>query len=174
MKLTGVFVLVACVLAGCGQVPVTASTDASTTASATSPPAPSPTPTPPPPSPPPPSPPPPSPPPPSPPPPSPPPPSPPPPSPPPPSPPPTSGTATLSWLAPTTDTDGAPLTDLAGYRIYYGTSAGALSDTIPLTSVGLQTYVIPNLSPGTWYFAVKAVASTGVESALSVIVSKTI
>jgi len=135
MKLTGVFVLVACVLAGCGQVPVTASTDASTTASATSPP---------------------------------------PPSPPPPSPPPTSGTATLSWLAPTTDTDGAPLTDLAGYRIYYGTSAGALSDTIPLTSVGLQTYVIPNLSPGTWYFAVKAVASTGVESALSVIVSKTI
>ena len=149
MKLTGVFVLVACVLAGCGQVPVTASTDASTTASATSPPAPSPTPTPPPPTP-------------------------PPPSPPPPSPPPTSGTATLSWLAPTTDTDGAPLTDLAGYRIYYGTSAGALSDTIPLTSVGLQTYVIPNLSPGTWYFAVKAVASTGVESALSVIVSKTI
>ena len=133
------------------------------------PPAPNPTPTPPPPTPPPPTPPPPTPPPPSP-----PPPSPPPPSPPPPSPPPTSGTATLSWLAPTTDTDGAPLTDLAGYRIYYGTSAAALSDTIPLTSVGLQTYVIPNLAPGTWYFAVKAVASTGVESALSVIVSKTI
>ena len=142
MKLTGVFVLVACVLAGCGHVPISASTtDPSTTAAATtSPPAPSPSPIPPPP----------------------------------PPPPPTSGTATLSWLAPTTNTDGAPLTDLAGYVIYYGTSATALSGTIQLTSVGLQTYVIPNLTPGTWYFAVKAVASTGVESALSVIVTKTI
>src|SRR2546429_3346085 len=144
MKLTGVFVLVACVLAGCDQVPISASTtDPSTTASGpTSPPAPGPRPIPPPP--------------------------------PPPPPPPTSGTATLSWLAPTTNTDGAALTDLAGYVIYYGTSATALSGTIQLTSVGLQTYVIPNLTPGTWYFAVKAVASTGVESALSVIVSKTI
>jgi len=89
-------------------------------------------------------------------------------------PPPTSGNATLSWQAPTTNTNGAPLTDLAGYRIYYGTSASNLSDTIPLTGVGLQTYVIVNLAPGTWYFAVKAIASTGVESALSDIVSKTI
>jgi len=106
---------------------------------------------------------------------SPPPPSPPPPSPPPPSPPPpTSGIATLSWQAPTTDTNGAPLTDLAGYRIYYGTSATDLTDTIQLTSVGLQTYVIQNLASGTWYFAVTAVASTGVESALSDVVSKTI
>ena len=89
-------------------------------------------------------------------------------------PPPTSGNATLSWQAPTTNTNGAPLTDLAGYRIYYGTSASNLSDTIPLTGVGLQTYVIVNLAPGTWYFAVKAIASTGVESALYDIVSKTI
>ena len=89
-------------------------------------------------------------------------------------PPPTSGNATLSWQAPTTDTNGAPLTDLAGYSIYYGTSATDLTDTIQLTSVGIQTYVIDNLAPGTWYFAVKAVASTGVESALSDVVSKTI
>src|SRR5438132_4280004 len=146
MKLTGVFVLVACVLAGCDQVPISASTtDPSTTASGTtSPPAPiPPSPPPPPISPP----------------------------PPPPPPPPTSGTATLSWLAPTTNTDGAALTDLAGYVIYYGTSATALSGTIQLTSVGLQSYVIPNLTPGTWYFAVKALASTGAASALSLIVS---
>ena len=84
------------------------------------------------------------------------------------------GSATLSWQAPTTNTDGAALTDLAGYRIYYGTSATDLSDTIQLTSVGLQTYVIQNLASGTWYFAVTAVASTGVESTLSVVVSKTI
>jgi hypothetical protein len=85
-----------------------------------------------------------------------------------------SGNATLSWQAPTTNTDGEALTDLAGYRIYYGTNASDLSASIQLTGVGLQTYVIENLGPGTWYFAVKAVASTGVESALSDIVSKTI
>ena len=96
------------------------------------------------------------------------------PPPPPPPPPPSAGTATLSWQAPTTNTDGAALTDLAGYRIYYGTSASNLSDTIPLTGVGLQTYVIDNLGPGTWYFDIKAVATTGVESAPSDIVSKTI
>jgi len=84
------------------------------------------------------------------------------------------GTATLSWQAPTTDTDGAPLTNLAGYRIYYGTSASDLSQTVQIAGVGIQTYVIDGLSPGTWYFAMTAVTSTGVESALSDIVSKTI
>jgi hypothetical protein len=85
-----------------------------------------------------------------------------------------SGTATLSWQAPTTNTDGAALTDLSGYRIYYGTDAGDLTASVQLTGVGLQTYVIDGLGTGTWYFAIKAVTSTGVESALSEIVSKTI
>ena len=85
-----------------------------------------------------------------------------------------SGTATLSWQAPTTNTDGAALTDLAGYRIYYGTDAGELSETVQLAGVGLQTYVIDDLGLGTWYFAIKAVTTTGVESALSDVVSKTI
>ena len=85
-----------------------------------------------------------------------------------------SGTATLSWQAPTTNTDGAALTDLSGYRIYYGTDAEELSDSVQLTSVGLETYVIDGLGTGTWYFAIKAVTTTGVESALSEIVSKTI
>ena len=90
------------------------------------------------------------------------------------SPPPTSGIATLSWQAPTTNTNGAALTDLAGYRIYYGMNSDDLTQTVQLTSVGLQTYMIEDLGSGTWYFAVTAVASTGVESALSNVVSKTI
>ena len=85
-----------------------------------------------------------------------------------------SGTATLSWQAPTTNTDGAALTDLAGYRIYYGMNADDLTQTVQLAGVGLQTYVIDDLGSGAWYFAVKAVTRTGVESALSDIVSKTI
>lgn len=84
------------------------------------------------------------------------------------------GTATLSWEAPTTNTDGKPLTDLAGYRIYYGTDANNLVATVDLDSVGLQTYVIDDLGAATWYFAVRAYTSTGAESALSEVVSKTI
>jgi ABC-type oligopeptide transport system substrate-binding subunit len=84
------------------------------------------------------------------------------------------GTASLSWQAPTTNTDGKALTDLSGYSIYYGMNADDLTESIQLTGVGLQTYVIDDLGSGTWYFAIRAVASTGAESALSEIVSKTI
>jgi uncharacterized lipoprotein NlpE involved in copper resistance len=84
------------------------------------------------------------------------------------------GTATLSWEAPTTTTTGSALTDLAGYRIYYGINASDLSQTVQLNSIGVQTYLIDNLGQGTWYFAIKAVTTAGVESALSDVVSKTI
>src|SRR5438552_16775744 len=32
------------------------------------------------------------------------------------------GVLDASWTAPTTNTDGSPLTDLASYRVYYGSS----------------------------------------------------
>ena len=82
--------------------------------------------------------------------------------------------ATLSWEAPTTNTNGTALTDLGGYRIYYGSSATDLSQNVRLKGVGVQTYVFDNLHAGTWYFAVMAVTSAGVESALSNRVSTTI
>jgi hypothetical protein len=84
------------------------------------------------------------------------------------------GSATLSWEAPTTTTQGVALTNLAGYRIYYGVYSNDLSQTVQVNGVGLQTYMIDNLGQGTWYFAVKAVTSTGVESSMSNVVSKTI
>ena len=84
------------------------------------------------------------------------------------------GTATLSWQAPTTTTDGEALTDLAGYRIYFGMNADDLTQTVQLTGLGLQTYAIDDLGSGTWYFAIKAVTTAGAESALSDVVSKTI
>lgn len=82
--------------------------------------------------------------------------------------------ATLSWDAPTANTNGSALTDLVGYRIYYGSSPEELKQSVQIGTVGLQTYVIDNLDPGTWYFAVMALASNGAESALSNIVAKTI
>jgi hypothetical protein len=85
-----------------------------------------------------------------------------------------SRTATVSWEAPTTNNNGTPLTDLAGYRIYYGSSPENLTHTVSISTVGLQTYVIDDLEAGTWYFAVRAVATNGAESTLSDIAAKTI
>jgi hypothetical protein len=84
------------------------------------------------------------------------------------------GSATLSWTPPNLNTDGSALTNLSGYRIYYGTSASALSQTIQLNGTGLTTYVISNLSPATYYFALTAVNAANVESDKSNVVSKVI
>ena len=84
------------------------------------------------------------------------------------------GAATVSWEAPTTNTDGSPLMDLTGYRIYYGSSPENLGHSVQINTIGLQTYVIDDLQAGTWYFAVMAVASNGTESSLSTVVAKTI
>ncbi|MBB6092726.1 hypothetical protein HNQ60_001604 [Povalibacter uvarum] len=84
------------------------------------------------------------------------------------------GSATLSWAAPTQNTDGSSLTNLAGYRIVYGTSSSALNQTVQLANPSLTSYVVEQLAPGTWYFAVKAYSDTGSESSLSNVASKTI
>jgi len=90
-------------------------------------------------------------------------------------PPPTAkGTATLRWTAPTSNSDGSALTDLAGYHIYYGTSAGALSSTINVPSPATLTYVVSGLSTGTWYFGIAAYTNAGLESGMSNVGSKTI
>ena len=85
-----------------------------------------------------------------------------------------SGNATLSWEAPVSNTNGSALTDLAGYRIYYGASADDMKETVQISNLGIQTYVIENLEAGTWYFAVRALSSQGTESPLSDVVSKRI
>jgi hypothetical protein len=84
------------------------------------------------------------------------------------------GTATVSWTPPTLNTDGSALTDLSGYRIYFGTSANALNQTVQLNGTGLTTYVFDNLAPATYYFTVAAYNSTNAESDRSNVVSKAI
>lgn len=83
------------------------------------------------------------------------------------------GSATLSWTAPSQREDGSALTNLAGYKIYYGRDAGNLS-TVVNVGTGLSNYVIENLSAGTWYFAMTAIDGAGVESGRTAAVSKTI
>jgi len=84
------------------------------------------------------------------------------------------GGATLSWTPPTTNTDGTSLGNLAGYRISYGTSASALTQTVQIANPGVTTYSLSNLSPGTYYFAVRAYTSNGTESANSNVSAKTV
>jgi hypothetical protein len=86
----------------------------------------------------------------------------------------TSGSVTLNWMPPTQNTNGTPLTDLSGYIISYGTDAGSLSQQISLSNPSLSTYVVSGLSAGTWYFAIKAVTSSGADSGFSNTASKTI
>jgi hypothetical protein len=82
------------------------------------------------------------------------------------------GGATLSWMPPTQNTDGTALTNLAGYRIAYGTSSTALTSTIQVANPGLSSYTLSNLAPGTYYFAVRAYTSSGNESSNSNVQTK--
>lgn len=84
------------------------------------------------------------------------------------------GRATLSWTAPTSNTDGSTLSNLTGYRILYGTSASSLTNTIAINNASVTTYVVENLSPATWYFAITAVNSQGAESSNSNVANKQI
>ena len=84
------------------------------------------------------------------------------------------GTATLTWVPPTLNTDGTPVTPLTGFHIYYGTTQGALNKSIAVSGAATTSYVITGLSTGTWYFTVAADAADGTESAQSAVGSKTI
>jgi hypothetical protein len=82
---------------------------------------------------------------------------------------------TLSWYPPTDNTDGTPLTNLGGYKIYYGANPQEYSNTIEVSNPGLTSYVIDSLTVGTtYYFAVTAVSRAGVESLYSPEVAATI
>jgi hypothetical protein len=78
---------------------------------------------------------------------------------------------TVSWVAPTENTDGTPLTDLAGFRIYCGADPSSLTVQTSIMNPSIDTYVIESLSGGTWYFAVTALDASGNESTLSEITS---
>jgi PKD repeat protein len=76
--------------------------------------------------------------------------------------------ATISWAAPTENTNGSAVGALGGYKIYYGTTSGHYTAAIDVSNPGLTTYVVDNLKIGaTYYFAVAAFSAAGVEGALS-------
>jgi hypothetical protein len=67
------------------------------------------------------------------------------------------GDAELTWTAPTQNTDGTPLTDLAGFKIYMGTTLGGpYPVSIDIADPTVTTFTVPNLSEGTYYFVTTA------------------
>jgi hypothetical protein len=74
--------------------------------------------------------------------------------------------ATISWTPPTAQVSQGPL-ELAGYRIYYGTSEAGMTRIVTVTDPTSTSYVVDNLSPGTWYFAVASYDAAKTESVLS-------
>lgn len=91
-----------------------------------------------------------------------------------PTPTPTTGSALLSWNPPTTRADGSVLSNLAGYRVLYGTQPKAYTASLWLANPGLSSYLVENLASGTWYFVVAARDADGYESGPSNEASKTI
>jgi len=83
------------------------------------------------------------------------------------------GTANLKWTAPTKNSNGTTLTDLTGYKILYGTSSSALTNSKSVSSSTTSTS-IGSLSVGTWYFAVRSVNSKGVESGNSNVAARSV
>ena len=84
--------------------------------------------------------------------------------------PPTSGansSVTFSWVPPTENSNGSPLTNLAGYKIHYGTASEDYTQVVALNNPSISRYVLDSLPSGTYYFAITAYNTAGVESPLS-------
>jgi hypothetical protein len=88
---------------------------------------------------------------------------------------PTSSTVvTLGWVAPTQNSNGTPITGLAGYKIHYGTASQDYTQVVSISNPSLSRYVLDSLSSGTYYFAITAYNTQGVESPLSGEISTTL
>lgn len=87
---------------------------------------------------------------------------------------PLTGAASLTWTPPTQNTDGSTLTDLAGYKVYWGTAQGSYPNSASVMAASTSSYVVQPLTPATYYFVVTAVNVKGVESAFSNVATKTI
>ena len=85
-----------------------------------------------------------------------------------------SGSVTLNWTAPTRNADGSSLNDLSGYIIYWGTTPDTFTQVEKIDNPGITTYVLSNLTAGTYYIVIVAVDLVDNESAYSNVVSATV
>jgi hypothetical protein len=85
------------------------------------------------------------------------------------------GSATLSWTPPTENEDGSNLgAELAGFKIYWGTVPGNYPNSVTINNASVSTYIVDNLTPGTYEFVATSFNTAGVESVYSSPATKTI
>ncbi len=77
------------------------------------------------------------------------------------------GSVSLSWQPPTQREDGSALTNLAGYRLFYGRQPGEYANQVRIENPGITRYVVDNLAAGSWYFVMTAFDADGLESDFS-------
>lgn len=80
----------------------------------------------------------------------------------------------IGWDAPTENDDGTPLTDLAGFHVYYGNAAQQYAGTIEIATANTVQHVMEDLPAGTYYFVITAMNSEGLESVYSTEVNATV
>jgi hypothetical protein len=68
----------------------------------------------------------------------------------------------VTWTAPTLETDGTALTDLAGFHILYGVKQGGpYTVDIAIVGTGITTYAVDGLLAGNYCFVMTAYDATG-------------
>jgi hypothetical protein len=73
------------------------------------------------------------------------------------------GSATLAWSEPASYIDGTPVAGTIGYKVYYGTAPRTYTNVVDVQN--MTSCSIGALSSGrTYYFAITAYDSTGIES----------
>jgi len=77
------------------------------------------------------------------------------------------GSLSLAWTPPTQSADGSSLSDLASYRIRWGTQTGDHPNLQEVNNPGIASTVIDGLAPGSYYFTVSAVDTSNNESQAS-------
>ena len=86
------------------------------------------------------------------------------------------GSFALEWTAPVSRTDGSPLSlsEISGFHVYYGTSAGRYTKKADIADGSAQGITLTNLPVGTYYVVMTTYDDSGLESGYSAMVTKTV
>jgi hypothetical protein len=86
------------------------------------------------------------------------------------------GNMDLSWTAPVTRSDGTPLSlsDINGYRIYYGASAGNYTESVEIADGSALSATVTDIPAGIYHVVMSTYDVDGRESSYSSSVIKTI
>ena len=87
-----------------------------------------------------------------------------------------SATVSLSWVAPSAREDNAPisLSEIAGYRVYYGTTPGQYTNSVDINDGIAEGYTFTALPTATYFFVVTTYDTEGRESQYSAEVTKVV